>query len=80
MPRLFAASGIFHPEPGGPATYLYEALPALQVRGWEVRLLTFGEGGGSYPYPVTRVPRVGRCPCATPAMRGRPGSTCARLT
>jgi glycosyltransferase involved in cell wall biosynthesis len=57
MPRLFAASGIFHPEPGGPATYLYEALPALQARGWEVRLLTFGAGGGGYPYPVTRVPR-----------------------
>jgi glycosyltransferase involved in cell wall biosynthesis len=57
MPRLFVASGIFHPEPGGPATYLYEALPALQARGWEVRLLTFGAGGGGYPYPVTRIPR-----------------------
>ncbi|XWX03800.1 glycosyltransferase family 4 protein [Aggregatilineales bacterium SYSU G02658] len=57
MNRLFVASGIFHPEPGGPATYLHEALPALQALGWEVRVLTFGAGGGDYPYPVTRVPR-----------------------
>ena len=55
--RLFVASGIFHPEPGGPATYLHEVLPALQARGWNVRLLTFGEGSTDYPYPVTRVPR-----------------------
>ncbi|MFQ3647079.1 MAG: glycosyltransferase family 4 protein [Anaerolinea sp.] len=57
MMRLFVASGIFHPEPGGPATYLHQALPALQARGWEVRVLTFGAGGGDYPYPVTRIPR-----------------------
>lgn len=58
MPRLFVATGIFHPEPGGPATYLHELLPALQARGWEVRLLTYGSGPtDSYPYPVMRVPR-----------------------
>lgn len=58
MPRLFVATGIFHPEPGGPATYLYELLPALLARGWEVRLLTYGSGPvTAYPYPVTRVPR-----------------------
>ncbi len=55
--RLFIASGIFHPEPGGPATYLHQALPALQARGWEVRVLTFGAGGVDYPYQVTRIPR-----------------------
>lgn len=58
MPRLFVATGIFHPEPGGPATYLYELLPALLARGWEVRLLTYGSGPvAAYPYPVTRVAR-----------------------
>lgn len=55
--RLFVASGIFHPEPGGPATYLHQALPALQARGWEPRVLTFGAGSSDYPYPVTRIPR-----------------------
>lgn len=58
MPRLFVATGIFHPEPGGPATYLHELLPALQARGWDVRLLTYGSGpAAGYPYPVTRIPR-----------------------
>lgn len=58
MPRLFVATGIFHPEPGGPATYLHELLPALLARGWEVRLLTYGSGpSAGYPYPVTRIPR-----------------------
>jgi len=57
-PRLAVATGIFHPEPGGPATYLHEILPALQARGWQVRLLTYGSGDTSgYPYPVTRIPR-----------------------
>lgn len=56
--RLFVATGIFHPEAGGPATYLYELLPQLQRQGWQVRLLTYGSAGGdSYPYPVQRVAR-----------------------
>lgn len=56
--RLFVASGIFHPEPGGPATYLHRLLPELQARGHEVRLLTFGDAPAEgYPYPVTRIPR-----------------------
>lgn len=56
--RLFVAAGIFHPESGGPATYLYELLPELQTRGWQPRVVTYGSGDGSaYPYPVTRIPR-----------------------
>ncbi|MBI1278363.1 MAG: glycosyltransferase [Anaerolineaceae bacterium] len=56
--RLFVAAGIFHPESGGPATYLYEILPELQKRGWEPRVVTYGAGDTSvYPYPVTRIPR-----------------------
>lgn len=56
--KLFIAAGIFHPEAGGPATYLYEILPHLQAREWDVRLLTYGDGDtDGYPYPVQRVPR-----------------------
>jgi glycosyltransferase involved in cell wall biosynthesis len=58
MPKLFIAAGIFHPEAGGPATYLHEILPELQIRGWEVRALTYGDAPTSgYPYPLTRIPR-----------------------
>lgn len=57
--KLFIASGIFHPEAGGPATYLRELLPQFQLRGWDVRVLTYGEGPlDGYPYPVTRVSRT----------------------
>ena len=56
--RLFIAAGIFHPESGGPATYLYELLPELQQRNWEPRVVTYGAGDtNAYPYPVTRIPR-----------------------
>ncbi len=56
--RIFVASGIFHPESGGPATYLYRLLPALQARGHEIRVLTFGDTpAAEYAYPVTRIPR-----------------------
>lgn len=56
--RIFVASGIFHPEPGGPATYLYRLLPELQARGHTVRVLTFGDGPVTgYPYPLRRIPR-----------------------
>lgn len=56
--RLFIASGIFHPESGGPATYLYELLPQLQQRGWDVQALSYGSGMvDSYPYPLRRIPR-----------------------
>ncbi|MEP7287235.1 MAG: glycosyltransferase family 4 protein [Chloroflexota bacterium] len=55
--RLFIASGIFHPDSGGPATYLYRLLPELQARGHEVRALAYGNAPTSgYPYPLTRIP------------------------
>jgi glycosyltransferase involved in cell wall biosynthesis len=56
--RLFIASGIFHPESGGPATYLYDVLPELQKLGWDVRALAYGSGDtAGYPYPLMRIPR-----------------------
>ena len=56
--RIFVATGIFHPEPGGPATYLYHLLPELQQRGHQVTVLTFGDAPtDAYPYPVTRISR-----------------------
>lgn len=56
--HLFIASGIFHPESGGPATYLYRLLPELQARGHTVRVLAFGDDPvAGYPYPVQRISR-----------------------
>lgn len=56
--RIFVASGIFHPESGGPATYLYRLLPAIQAHGHTVRVLAFGDAPvDGYPYPLTRIPR-----------------------
>src|SRR5574341_2247128 len=56
--RLFIASGIFHPEPGGPATYPHRILPAFVERGHAVTALAFGEGRvDGYSYPLTRIPR-----------------------
>ena len=57
--RIFVASGIFHPDPGGPATYLYRLLPELQAHGHEVRALAYGNAPTTgYPYPLTRIPFV----------------------
>lgn len=58
--NLFVASGIFHPETGGPATYLREILPELQSRDWAVKVLTYGNAkleAHDYPYEVQRVKR-----------------------
>ena len=42
--KILVVSGIFHPESGGPATYLHAILPQLQELDWDVRVLTFGGG------------------------------------
>ncbi len=56
--HIFIASGIFHPEPGGPATYLHHLLPEIQARGHSITALTFGDAPTEdYPYPLTRIPR-----------------------
>ncbi|MEM6281943.1 MAG: glycosyltransferase family 4 protein [Chloroflexota bacterium] len=62
MTKLLITTGIFHPESGGPATYLYHLLPHLQANGFDVQVLTYGDpspdDAATYPYPVTRIPRV----------------------
>jgi len=59
--RLCVIAGTFHPEAGGPPTYLYHLLPALVERGHSVSVITYGEPGegdpADYPYPVTRLSR-----------------------
>jgi glycosyltransferase involved in cell wall biosynthesis len=57
--NLCVVSGTFHPEPGGPPTFLYHLLPALQLRGHRVEVVTYGEAGAAadYPYPVVRISR-----------------------
>ncbi len=54
--RIFVASGIFHPDSGGPATYLYRFLPELLARGHAVQALAYGNAAtAGYPYPLTRI-------------------------
>ena len=52
-------TGTFHPEPGGPSTYLYNLLGDLVQRGHEVAVITYGdlEEEYDYPYPVMRISR-----------------------
>lgn len=58
MPRLLIASGIVHPEPGGPSTWLQELLPALQARGWQLEVLSYGAAAPTQqPWPLQRIPR-----------------------
>jgi glycosyltransferase involved in cell wall biosynthesis len=57
--RIAIVSGTFHPEPGGPPTYLRRLGASLVADGHRVRVATFGERGApsDYPYPVERVSR-----------------------
>ena len=57
--NILTVTGTFHPEAGGPATYLYNLLPALLARGHQVTVVTYGdvEKERAYPYPVIRISR-----------------------
>lgn len=60
MIKLAVFAGIFHPDSGGPATYLREVLPQFQARGAQVRAITYSDTPTvphSYPYPLTRIVR-----------------------
>jgi glycosyltransferase involved in cell wall biosynthesis len=69
--RLCVVSGTFHPEPGGPPTYLYQLLPELLRRGHSVSVITHGDAQNSpsqYPYLVTRISRRWPIPLRLAAM------------
>jgi glycosyltransferase involved in cell wall biosynthesis len=55
------ASGTFHPESGGPPTYLLRLGRELTARGHHLTVVTYGDEPADtprrYPYPVYRVPR-----------------------
>lgn len=67
--NICVVSGTFHPEPGGPPTYLYHLLPELVRRGHLVEVVTYGDQSSavsrqpsvasqqSLPYLITRVSR-----------------------
>ena len=63
--RICIATGTFHPDSGGPPTYLLALGRELVARGHRVRVATYGDDPARrcYPYPVTRVPR--RLPLAS---------------
>jgi glycosyltransferase involved in cell wall biosynthesis len=60
--RVLIVSGIFHPDIGGPATYLRALAETLTKRGDRVQVLTYGDARApnAYTFPVRRVPRSGR--------------------
>jgi glycosyltransferase involved in cell wall biosynthesis len=57
--RVCVVTGTFHPEIGGPPTYLYHLLPALVERGHKITVVTYGDVVQEleYPYRVVRVSR-----------------------
>lgn len=57
--HLCVVSGTFHPEPGGPPTFLYRLLPEFIQSGHTVHVITYGERDypTSYPYTITRISR-----------------------
>ena len=60
--RLYVVSGSYHPEVGGPSTYLRRLLPELIERGHHVSVITYTDAknsgiDGGFPYPVYRVSR-----------------------
>ena len=59
--RLLIVSGIFHPEIGGPATYLHTLSRTLAEQGHRVGVVAYGDehAPDAYPFPVWRVSRKG---------------------
>ncbi|MFQ6015654.1 MAG: glycosyltransferase family 4 protein [Anaerolineae bacterium] len=57
--KICVITGTFHPEIGGPPTYLYNLLGSLVDRGDEAAVITYGDDseGHKYPYPVYRISR-----------------------
>jgi len=58
-PSICISTGTFHPEAGGPPTYLYHLGAELTRRGYPLMVITMGEPqpGLTYPYPILRISR-----------------------
>lgn len=57
--NILTVTGTFHPEVGGPPTYLYHLLPALVERGHKITVVTYSDVAQAFEYPY-RVVRVSR--------------------
>jgi len=62
--KILITTGIFAPEPGGPATYTPQLAQHLNGRGHEVTVVTFAsreymDGDEKYPFTLVRIPRHG---------------------
>jgi glycosyltransferase involved in cell wall biosynthesis len=57
--KICITSGTFHPDVGGPPTYLSALTESLLQQGQRLRVVTYGRPGGQYPYPIARIPREG---------------------
>jgi glycosyltransferase involved in cell wall biosynthesis len=55
--KICITSGTFHPDIGGPPTYLAALAEDLLTRGHPVRVVTFGSSRRRYRYPVHRISR-----------------------
>jgi glycosyltransferase involved in cell wall biosynthesis len=55
--RICITSGTYHPDVGGPPTYLYALTRELISRGHQLRVVTYGRSTETHPYRVTRIPR-----------------------
>jgi glycosyltransferase involved in cell wall biosynthesis len=57
--RLLIISGIFHPDVGGPATYLRRLADTLEAAHHTVAVVTYGDVASQEAYPVYRISRRG---------------------
>jgi glycosyltransferase involved in cell wall biosynthesis len=57
--RILIVSGIFHPDVGGPATYLYQLASTLSSDGHTVGVVAYGRATDQHDYPF-RIWRVNR--------------------
>lgn len=55
--KICVTSGTFHPDVGGPPTYLHALCPDLLGRGHQLKVVTYGRSKEAYPYPIRRIPR-----------------------
>jgi glycosyltransferase involved in cell wall biosynthesis len=55
--KICITSGTYHPEIGGPPTYLFALANELVQQGHRLRVVTYGESGGAYPYRIRRISR-----------------------